>query len=331
MRFGTRSAAWFLVTHPYPLSQTIDAGSTGPGDEAPPHRTFAMALMLMSSAAISFGALIIRTMERPDPWQINFYRSLALIAAILSILVFQYRGSTTSYLRNIGGAGWFGGAMLAASGIAFVQALTHTTVASTLFTQSAIPFVTAALARVILKEAVERATAVTMLVAAAGILAILADGSGIGTTYGNGMALVSTVCFSSFAVTVRRNRQVDMLATVLVSGLIIALVALLVRWNGLGISWHDLLLCLVWGGLLSGFANWMFILASRHLAAAEVTLFMLFEFALGTFWVWAFVGEAPRQWTLLGGSLVAAAVIGRSVVELRRTSRPAKRGRPSPL
>jgi drug/metabolite transporter (DMT)-like permease len=145
------------------------------------------------------------------------------------------------------------------------------------------------------------------------------------------MALVSTVCFSSFAVTVRRNRQVDMLATVLVSGLIIALVALLVRWNGLGISWHDLLLCLVWGGLLSGFANWMFILASRHLAAAEVTLFMLFEFALGTFWVWAFVGEAPRQWTLLGGSLVAAAVIGRSVVELRRTSRPAKRGRPSPL
>ncbi len=35
------------------------------------------------------------------------------------------------------------------AGIAFVQALTHTTVANTLFTPSAIPFITAALARVL--------------------------------------------------------------------------------------------------------------------------------------------------------------------------------------
>jgi len=58
--------------------------------------------------------------------------------------------------------------------------------------------------------------------------------------------------------------------------------------------------------------------ASRHIAAAEVTLFMLLEFALGPIWVWLFVNEVPSQWTLLGGALVIAAIVARSLLELRQ-------------
>jgi hypothetical protein len=35
---------------------------------------------------------------------------------------------------------------------------------------------------------------------------------------------------------------------------------------------NDILLCLFWGGCLSGLVNWTFIIASRHLATAELTL-----------------------------------------------------------
>ncbi len=144
------------------------------------------------------------------------------------------------------------------------------------------------------------------------------------------MALVCALGFAGFAVIVRHNRRIDMLPTMLVSAAIIALVSLAVRWDDLGLTLNDLLLCLLWGGVLSGFANWMFIVASRHLVAAEVTLFMLLEFSLGPVWVWLFVGEEPTRWTILGGVLVIGAVALRAAIELKGRGRRLRRGRPSP-
>ena len=290
-------------------------------------RILAMGLMVASSTAISFGGLIMRNIEHADAWQINLYRSVALIVAVSMIIVSQYRGRAISYVLNIGWAGLGGGAMLAIAGIAFLQALTHTTVANTLFTLSAIPFITAAIARVVLKERLESITFVTMIGAAIGILVMVAGGIGAGSLFGNAMALATAFFFSGFAVVVRRNRGIDMLPTLLVSGAIIAAVALVLKFGDLEISPTDLFLCVLWGGVLSGFANALFIVASRHLVAAEVTLFMLLEFALGPLWVWLFVGETPTHWTLTGGGLVLTSVMLRAMLELRRTGRRLRRGR----
>ena len=289
-----------------------------------------MGLMVFSSVLISFGGLILRNIEAADAWQINFYRSLAFIAAVALVLLFQYRRDTVVRIRAIGRPGLLGGVLLAGAGIAFLQALTHTTVANTLFTLSAIPFITAALARVLLKERLRRATLVTMLVAAVGIFVMVAEGVGLGSGYGNAMALLTASCFSGFAIIVRHNREIDMKPTLLVSGAIIALAAFAARFDDLGVSLNDLLLCFLWGGVLSGLANGMFVVASRHLVAAEVTLFMLLEFALGPVWVWLFVDEVPTLWTLVGGVLVIASVTLRAILELRGRRQPLKRGRSSP-
>ena len=306
--------------------------ATGPAatQEGAPRRLFAMGLMVVSSVLISFGGLIVRVIEQASPWQINFYRALAIMSVVALILTLQHRRRTIENIRKIGWAGLWGGAFLAVAGISVLQAFTHTTVANTLFTMSAIPFITAVLAWVFLKESLERATLLTMVLAAAGIFAMMAEGIGLGSVYGNAMALVTAVSFAGFAVIVRHHRRIDMLPTMLVSAAIIALVCLAVSHDDLGIPLKDLLYCLLWGGVLSGFANWMFIIASRHLVAAEVTLFMLLEFALGPVWVWLVVAEVPSEWTILGGSLVIAAVALRAVLELRR-GRPQqlKRGRPS--
>jgi drug/metabolite transporter (DMT)-like permease len=310
--------------------RSAETGQAAALDLVPPRRLFAMTLMVVSSVLISFGGLIIRNMEQADTWQINFYRALALLSSIALILAFQHRRNTLATIRKVGRPGLLGGGLLAVAGITFLQALTHTTVANTLFTLSAIPFITAALARIFLKETLQRATLLTMLLAAVGIIAMVAEGIGQGSGYGNAMALVTAFGFAGFAVIVRHNRRIDMLPTMLVSAALIALVALAVRFDDLGITLKDLLLCLLWGGVLSGFANWMFIIASRHLVAAEVTLFMLLEFALGPVWVWLFIGEQPTHWTILGGILVIGAVALRAGIELKGRGRRFRRGRPSP-
>ena len=266
---------------------------------------------------ISFTGLIVRHVDA-DPMVMNFYRALSLMVAITLILAIQYRRMAITHVIRIGWPGIAGGVMLTVVAISFLQSMTHTTVANTLFILGTIPFFTAALAWVFLRERPARATLWAMVIAFSGITIMLGEGFGSGSAYGNMMAIGTAICFSIYTVIVRRNRHVNMLPTLLVSTVLIVFIAGVTRYHSLTISTDDLVLCVVWGGVLSGFTSVCFIVASRHLAAAELTLFMLLEFALGPVWVWLFMNEIPSRWTLLGGSLVVLAVVTRALVELRQ-------------
>ena len=279
-------------------------------------RKLAILLMIASSVVISFSGLIVRILE-VGPLVMNFYRGMFLMCAVMVLLVVRYRGATIVRVISVGWSGIIAGIMLAAAAITFLQSLTHTTVANTLFVLAAIPFVTAGLAWIFLKERPNLATLITMVIAFAGIVIMIGEGFTIGAAYGNIMALLTTLSFSIYAVLVRRNRQVDMLPAILISTLIIMVVVALMRQGELEISRQDLWLCLLWGGVMSGFTSACFIVASRHIVAAELTIFMLLEFALGPVWVWLFVNESPSRWTLVGGTLVICAVLGRSFAEFR--------------
>lgn len=281
------------------------------------HRT-AVLLVVTSSVLMSFGGLIVRNIEYADNWKVNLYRGIGLAAAVTLMMLIRYRGAFTTRLVDIGKSGVFGGVLLALAGVCYLQSITNTTVANTLFILSAIPFIASALAWLFLKERLQLPTLVAMLFACAGIVIMLGESLGGGSSYGNGMALLTAFSFASYAVVVRRKQNTDMLPAVLVSALLIVLVSALVKLDDLTISRNDLLLCLLWGAGLAGIANWMFIVAIRHLAAAEVTLIMLLEFALGPIWVWWFVNEIPSNWTLLGGALVITSVGAKAAFELSR-------------
>ncbi len=284
-----------------------------------PRRLNAMILMIISSIVISFGGLIIRNIETADTWQINFYRSIAFAFAISLVLLFRYRSST---VKQFVGIGWFGvlaGFLLAWAGITFLQAITNTTVAATLFTLSSIPFITAAFAWFFLAEKIKKSTFIAMIFAAFGISVMLVEGFAFGTLFGNLMAFLCALGFSGYATIVRRNRTVEMLPTIVVSSAIIMVIVLTVRWGNLVIPITDLLLCFTLGGLVAGFSNAIFIIASRHLLAAELTFFMLLEFTLGPIWVWIFINEVPTQWTILGGSVVISAVMINTFLEYTKS------------
>ena len=107
-----------------------------------------------------------------------------------------------------------------------------------------------------------------------------------------------------------------MLPTLIVPALIIGLVGFIIKGNDINISDNDIILSFIWGGVLNGFAHAIFIIATRHLLAAEITLFMLLEFTLGPLWVWYFVGEVPAINTLYGGGIVMSAIAMLTFYEL---------------
>lgn len=283
---------------------------------------YAMLLMVIGSIAISFGGLVQRNIEMANPWQINVYRSLGMLVAIALIIAIQNKGSIVSTVLGVGRFGLLAGILLSVAGICFIQALTHTTVANALFVLGAIPFFAALLARIFLGERLRNATLVTMLFAGFGLVLMVLNGINVGSGFGNLMALATALSFASYAVVVRYRRKIEMLPALLISSLLIIGISFTVIGGDLDIPLNDVLLSLFWGGCLSGFVNWMFIIASRHLAAAEVTLIMLLEFALGPIWVWLFIDEIPTRWTLIGGAVVITAVAVRAILELMHKSQP---------
>ncbi len=293
-------------------------------------RGYAMFLMVVSSVVISFGGLISRLIDDADPNQINFWRSLSLFLTFGVIYVFRQKRQSVTNFRKIGFSGVVASLCLTVAGVAFMQALANTSVANTMFTLAAIPFITAALAWVFLREKLGLITVITMVAAAAGVVMMVADGIGPGALYGNTMALVTALGFSGFAVIVRRNRHIDMLPALILSALFIVIISVAVKYDDLMISWQDIAWCILWGSVMSGIGNTLFVIASRHLVAGELTLFMLLEFALSPVWVWLVVSEAPTIWALAGGALVILSVCTRAVLEMSSSDKKLKRGRPSP-
>lgn len=285
-------------------------------------RGYAMALMALSATTISFGGLLIRSVDVADVWQIAFYRSLALFLAVGLAMVLRHGREAPVRIMAIGRTGLLGGALMAGATMSFLLSITSTTVANTLFMLSAVPFLTAALAWLVLGETLRRSTVMTMLAAVLGVTVMVAGGIGAGSIFGNVMGLTCAFFYSGYAIVVRRRGGgMDVLPFLMVSSALVMALALTQIWGDMRIPLRDLAICFVIGAVLSGGANLLFMLAARHLAAAELTLFTLLEIALGPFWVWLFIAEVPSVATLLGGLIVISAVLARALTELERGRR----------
>ena len=204
-------------------------------------RKLAILLVCSGYVVASFSGLIVRLLE-VGPMVMNFYRALFLMCAVMILLAIRHRGAAVVRVIGVGWPGLLAGMMLAITVITFIQSLTHTTVANTLFVLGAIPFVTAALAWMFLSERPNSATLVTMAIAFGGIVIMIGEGFTVGSAYGNVMAVLATLCFAIYAVLVRRYRQIDMLPAILISTLIIMAAVALMRQGELEISRQDLLL-----------------------------------------------------------------------------------------
>jgi drug/metabolite transporter (DMT)-like permease len=70
--------------------------------------------------------------------------------------------------------------------------------------------------------------------------------------------------------------------------------------------------------------------ASKHLSATELGLIALLEPILGPIWVWVLMHEHPGAATLVGGSIVLAAVFANEAFAAWRGRAPARAARQVP-
>ena len=184
-----------------------------------------------------------------------------------------------------------------------------------MFILSGVPFITAVLARVLLKERLRRVTLVAMCVAFAGMTIIVGEGLASGRVAGNVFAVLCGVSFSCFVVMLRSRHRPDMLPTLMLGGIMASVVAAFASGPALAVPFREGLVCIAWGGGLNVIAQLLFWVSARYVPGAELTLLGMAEFVLGPLWVWLAFGEGAADETLLGGTLVMAAVVGRAFAD----------------
>ena len=279
-------------------------------------RARAIRMMILSATIVSTAGLIFRSLNEIDIFEILFFRGAALVLAMLVVVNIFYRQRVFETIRNVGKPGVLGAMFFTGAQTFYVFAFSNTTVANTTFTIALAPFITALLALIILKEKVSKATCFAMILAGLGIGVIIAGDVSADGKLGILFALLTACCFSCFAVTLRRNKHIEMLPVLLLTGSFSMLIGLFFgKWNMIP-SLHDITLCFVWGGLLQGVGQSLLVLSTRVLRAAEIPLIMLLEFTLGPIWVWVLFGEQITFMAAIGGTLIFLAIFGLALNEI---------------
>ena len=181
----------------------------------------AILIVLIAGIFWSFGALVVRFIEdaRSVPWQYLFFRGFTIFILINFYLFIREGKSFIKNYKKIGASGILGGISLGIAMMCFIWSITHTTAAVTLLMLVAMPFMTAILGYIFLKEKVSTTTLIAIIVAAIGIVFMAFSSLQIGTLFGLVVGLLSALGFSFFSVSFRWKKNTPTFTTVAVAGL----------------------------------------------------------------------------------------------------------------
>ena len=281
----------------------------------------AVPIVLLAGILWSFGPLVVRYMNDPHlvPWQYIFGRGLTIFIILNLYLYFEEGINFYKNYKKIGKSGIIGGIGLGIAMISFIYSITNTTAAITLLCLAAMPFFTALLAFLFLKEKISLNVWISISIATIGIIIMALGNTEKSSLVGFIFGITSSIGFSIFSVTLRWRKETPKFTTVAVAGLfcfVFAAIIILIKnqtffsssYNGTMFSLHGTLVCF---GLI------LYSIGSKAIPAAELTLLSLTEVIGGIFWVWLplfGINEIPSTNTIIGGFFLFISLIYYSLI-----------------
>ena len=281
----------------------------------------AIPLVLFAGILWSFGPLVVRYMDSPDlvPWQYIFGRGLTIFIILNLYLYFEEGINFYKNYKKVGRSGLIGGSGLGIAMITFIYSITNTSAAVTLLCLAAMPFFTAILAYLFLKEKISINVWISIFLATVGIIIMAVGNTEKNSLLGFLFGITSSIGFSVFSVSLRWRKETPKFTTVAVAGLfcfIFATIMILITkqnffstsYNGSMFALHGTLVCF---GLI------LYSIGSKAIQAAELTLLSLTEVVGGIFWVWLplfGINEVPTTNTIVGGFFLFISLVYYSLI-----------------
>ena len=268
----------------------------------------AIPLVLFAGILWSFGPLVVRYMDSPDlvPWQYIFGRGLTIFIILNLYLYFEEGINFYKNYKKVGRSGLIGGSGLGIAMITFIYSITNTSAAVTLLCLAAMPFFTAILAYLFLKEKISINVWISIFLATVGIIIMAVGNTEKNSLLGFLFGITSSIGFSVFSVSLRWRKETPKFTTVAVAGLFCfvfaTLMILITKQNFFSTSYNSSMFSL--HGTLVCFGLILYSIGSKAIQAAELTLLSLTEVVGGIFWVWLplfGINEVPTTNTIVGG------------------------------
>ena len=276
-----------------------------------------VALVFAAGVLWSFQGLLIRNIHEAGPWAVLFWRSAGMVPVIALWIAWQTKGRTLASLRGVRLPGVLGGLSLVLAFGGAIYALQTTTIANAVLLFTASPIFAAILGRLLLHEAVTPLTWASILLALVGVGVMVGGGFEGGGIEGSGLlgnlaAVLSALGFAIFTVTLRWGHSTAMMQAVLLGGLFslaAGALAALVLGQTVLVPVQDASLAVIMGAVTLAGGMLLYTIGSRVVPAAQATLISLAEVLLAPIWAWLFLDETMTQGTILGGTVLLAAVI----------------------
>ena len=275
------------------------------------YKTPGYILLLFGGFCLSWGGFIIKSFEEASVWQILLLRSFFFMIALVGFLAATYKKDTISILKDAGFPAVLGGLVLSFSFIAFVVAMTNTTVANVVFIISTQTMFLAIFGYFYLKEKVSLMSFISILLAMSGITIMVGDSLASGSFFGNLVALAIPINFSILVMIIRKNKNLDMVPAIFYSGIFSVIYGLILSESFVFTN-HDILMGFFLGVPQLAFGFISITIGSRSTSSATIGLLMLTETICAPIWVLLFLNEIPPVSTLIGGFIIIVAIIIKS-------------------
>jgi drug/metabolite transporter (DMT)-like permease len=286
-----------------------------PAGMASGERRLGIAMVLLATIVWASAGLFVRLLPF-DIWSIIVWRNSFAVIFVGGYVVARLRGRTWSAIRNLGLPGALATVWSAATIILFPAAFQHASVGNVVTIYASLPFVTAVIAWLWLRETPSVATLVAGGIALLGV-AIMVGPQASGPQLGDLLAQLSTISMALLTLTIRRYATIDMLPVALLSIVASGLLAVPLATEVSAFGHRD-----IW--VAAGFALFpitlgmmLYVIGSAKIPSTLAALIQTLEAPFGVFWAWAGVGEIPPTATIIGGVLVLSGVFGRLLGETK--------------
>ena len=282
-----------------------------------------LGLSLIGVLLITPDSLFLRLIDL-GAWELVFYRGLVPFICLLIVLSFYYRSQFIKSFLVLGIPGLIYAILIALGSTTFVISIENTYVANTLIMIALLPFATAILSSIFLKEHPSKRMWLTIIACFAVVLFIFYDSYQGNRLYGDFFGLLTAIMVGGSAVVVRYGKNFNFLPALLLSKFFIMLIAIIFMKNfpeTLFVDQKNLYLIIAMGVFAVFIPLAMITLAPRYIPAYEVEIFFVLETILGPVWVWLVIHEQPTNKTIIGGVFIIIIILIHTILELRENKK----------
>ena len=250
-----------------------------------------------------------------EKWQLGGWRGI-LMGATLFLIWFLSRkiGHKKEFLTTFSIPGLLIVLAMAVNSVSFTLGISETSVIVVLTALATMPLLTALLSVLMLKEKQNLLSWLILIFAVCGIsLAVSGSGSSenapngsviLGAIYG----LISALGISFTFTMVRKYPSLSVMPATAI-GCVISGVFCFYLSNEPNLNFSAPFSVIAMGIIILPFSFALLLIAPKYTRASNVSLIMLLELVLGSFWVWLVIDEQPSLQMVVGALIVMISII----------------------